>query len=67
METHLPFYCFLQQMQIEHPQENVTSLKINSAAQQRVLPLVSCWNASAKSESHGIKMQLPTSNKEEFL
>lgn len=48
-------------------QENVTSLKINSAAQWCVLSLVSCWNVSAKTESHRIKIQLPTSNKEGFL
>lgn len=48
-------------------QENVTSLKINSAARWRVLSLVSCWNVSAKTESHRIKIQLPTSNKEGFL
>lgn len=48
-------------------QENVTSLKINSAARWRVLSLVSCWNVSAKTESRRIKIQLPTSNKEGFL
>lgn len=45
-------------------QGNVTAPKINSAAQRRVLSLVSCWNVSAKTESHRIKIQLPTSNKE---
>lgn len=45
-------------------QENVTSLKINSAAQRRVLPLLLCWNASAKTESHRTEIQLPTHHKQ---
>lgn len=64
-ETHLPFHCFpAADANRASSQGNVTAPKINSAAQRRVLSPVSCWNVSAKTESHRIKIQLPTSNKE---